>query len=65
MSNSALKSLTFSLEGWRRWCATENRRRIELVSPGGQCYVDMRAWGSGWYESLDLPGAFLDVHVVL
>ncbi len=63
-ANAPLKPLMFSLDGWVKWCASENRKSIGLVHPGLVCYVDLRAWGSDWYASCKLPEAFLTVYVV-
>jgi hypothetical protein len=41
-----------------------NSKAITTVQPLDTVYVDLRALGPGWYESLDLPNADFSVYVV-
>ena len=34
------------------------------MQPGEECFVDLRAWGSAYYESIDLPDMFHRNYVV-
>lgn len=43
---------------------TMNSKAISTVQPLDTVYVDLRALGPGWYESLDLPNADFSVYVV-
>ena len=37
---------------------------IEGVSPGQTIYVDLRAWGSDFYDELNLPNCYITMYVV-
>ena len=37
---------------------------IEGVSPGQTIYVDLRAWGADFYDTLDLPNCYTTIYVV-
>jgi hypothetical protein len=41
-----------------------NSQPILTVSPGTTVYMDLRAIGAGWYESLNLPNSDFSVYVV-
>jgi hypothetical protein len=49
---------------WKKLCAQENRKMIETVAVGKVCYVDIRAWGHGWYASIGLPESDFVSYVV-
>jgi hypothetical protein len=49
-----LMPLLYTVEAWKR-IRRETFREVEGVEVGDTCYVDLRAWGSGFFESLNLP----------
>ena len=49
-----LSPLLYTVEAWKR-IRKESYRRVEGVEVGERCYVDLRAWGSAYFESLHLP----------
>jgi len=53
--NNPLRVLLYTAEEARRLVAERNRTAIKEVKPGDVVYVDLRSYGFGWYESLDLP----------
>jgi len=50
-----LRVLLYTAEEARKQVAERNRTPIKAVKPGDVVYVDLRCYGFGWYESLDLP----------
>ena len=60
-ANRPLQPLLYTLEAWKR-LRRESHCEVKEVEPGDRCYVDLRAWGSGYFLSLGLPSAC--VHVV-
>jgi hypothetical protein len=53
-ANSALYLLKFRLERSRQVAAEINRTPITAVDVGTKVYVDLRSYGSVWYETLPL-----------
>ena len=54
-SNPELEPLTMSANQWKLQKSQYNRDGIIGVQPGDLCYVDLKAWGDGYFRSLNLP----------
>ena len=52
--NRPLLPLIYTVQAWGK-VRKESFRRVQEVQPGDLCYVDLRAWGYGFFASLDLP----------
>ncbi len=50
-----LLPLRENLEQWTKSRKEINAQPIQGVSPGDRCYVDLRAWGSDFFNTLSLP----------
>ena len=50
-----LESLTMSEKEWRSARARYNAAGVVGVKPGDVCYVNLKAWGASYYESINLP----------
>lgn len=59
-ANRPLQPLLYTLEAWKR-LRRESHTEVRGVEPGDVCYVDLRAWGSGYFCSLGLNHAYLYV----
>jgi hypothetical protein len=64
-SRAALTPLCYDEKGWRQRARGLNAQEILLVRPKSSCFVDLRAWGAGWYKSLGLPDTDQLDYVVL
>jgi hypothetical protein len=52
-----LYTLLYSQLESQKMVAALNRSPITEVNPGDTVYVDLRFYGAGWYNSLDLPNS--------
>ena len=58
-----LEPLLYTERAWRTRRASLNSAGVVGISIGDVCYVDLRAWGAGYYHSLELPFGYR--HVVV
>ena len=59
-----LYTLLYSQLEAQKMIAALNKSPITEVRPGDSVYVDLRFYGSGWYNSLDLPSSDILRYVV-
>jgi hypothetical protein len=59
-----LYTLLFSQQEAQKIIASLNRSPISEVKPGDSVYVDLRFYGAGWYNALDLPNSDIVRYVV-
>jgi phospholipid-translocating ATPase len=59
-----LYTLLYSYAEAQKMIAAINRSPISEVKPGDTVFVDLRFYGSGWYQSLDLPSSDILRYVV-
>lgn len=57
-------SLTYTIEDWKRKKREINIKGVKGVRPGEKCYVNLRAWGWGYVESIGLPDILNKDYVV-
>ena len=57
--------LLYTVAEWKKQRSQINARGIRDVQPGQECYVDLRAWGWDYYESIGLPDMVWKTYVVL
>ena len=55
---SQLEPLLYSERAWRTRRAALNAAGVVGIALNTVCYVDLRAWGPGYYHSLELPVGF-------
>ena len=55
LAHRELEPLTMTSAEWRLLKSQYNRQGIVGVSPGDICYVLLKAWGDGYFQSLLLP----------
>ena len=55
LSKSHLFPLTVSAKQWNQLMLKMNKGGIKDVQPGTRFYLDLRYFGDGYYQSLDLP----------
>ena len=60
-----LMPLLYTVAEWKKQRSQINARGIRDVRPGQKCYVDLRAWGWDYYESIGLPDMVRKTYVVL
>jgi hypothetical protein len=53
-----LTPLLYTVKVWNR-VRRESYQRVEGIQLGDICYVDLRAWGADYFESLKLPGGII------
>jgi hypothetical protein len=53
-ANKPLTPLLYTLKIWEKMLK-ESFPKVIGVSPGDECYVDLRAWGYGYFIALQLP----------
>ena len=63
-TRSELLPLLYTLAEWKKQKSHINAQGVKGVQPGEECFVDLRAWGSAYYESIDLPDMFHRNYVV-
>ena len=59
-----LRPLVHTAKEASAWCARLRRTDITSVSPNTTVYVDLRAFGSHWYQTLQLPDLHTSVYYV-
>lgn len=50
-----LKPLLHTVKVWEQMVRKMNKEPIELIKPGDIIYIDLRAWGWGYFENTGLP----------
>ena len=50
-----LRPLIRTAKSASTWCSQLRRTDIESVSPGTSIFLDLRAFGAHWYQTLSLP----------
>ncbi len=65
LNTSELRPLLVSLKEWKVEAASLNRIGITTVSPGDKCFVDLRAWGHGYYDALPMEDKYAGVRYVV
>jgi hypothetical protein len=56
--------LLSSEKDWRVASSKMDKSPVEGVILGGECLVDLRAWGWAWFDQLGLPDAERKIYVV-
>ena len=64
-SRPELYTLLYSQLEAQKMIAVLNRTSISEVKPGDSVYVDLRFYGAGWYNALDLPNSDSVRYVVM
>lgn len=64
-SRSELTPLLYDEKVWRKMATDMNKNPITDVKPGDEFYLDIRSWGSSYYDNLDIPDADMNIYVVL
>jgi hypothetical protein len=54
-SRPELRPLLFTVKVAKQEIKRLNSSPIKLVKPGDEVFLDLRNYGAGWYQSLDLP----------
>jgi hypothetical protein len=62
---SELRPLLMSLKEWKMEATSLNHVGITSVSPGDECFVDLRAWGAGYYDALPMEDKYSGVRYVV
>lgn len=53
--NVQLKMLLYTTKEWESICVKLRQQPIKSIQPGMKCFIDLRAWGFGYYLRSGLP----------
>jgi hypothetical protein len=53
--HAELEPITMTLREWKVRSVSYNNQGIVGVTPGQMCYVNLKSWGWGYFQSLQLP----------